>query len=230
MKKNLCELVVIIDESGSMQNVTNDTIGGFNTFLETHQKLPGEANLTLVKFNTKYEIVYNGVDVRSVKPLDRMTYMTGGMTALLDATGRAIDEVGKRYDAMNKKDRPGKVIFLIITDGEENSSKEYKLEQIKNKVQLRQNDNKWEFVFMGANQDAWKAAGTMGVNNAVNYSVHDTARSMKAAAYYTANSRMFSKATDLDNFDMSDAELTKEIDNLTDDKKDKKYKKKTQKL
>ena len=108
MKKDLCELIVILDESGSMCNVKNDTIGGFNTFLETHQKLPGEALLTLIKFDSEYDIVHNGVDVRSVEPLNKDTYTPGGMTALLDAVGRAIDEVGKRYDSAKEEEKPGK--------------------------------------------------------------------------------------------------------------------------
>ena len=213
MKKDLCELIIIIDESGSMGIITNDTIGGFNTFLETHQKLPGDANLTLVKFDTKYEIVHNGVDVRSVKPLDKTTYSPGGCTALLDAVGKAIDEVGKRYDALSEEEKPGKVIFLIITDGEENSSKEYTLKHIKDKTTQRQNIDKWEFIFMGANQDAWAAAGHMGYANAVNYSVTDINRTMKAAAVYSMNSRMYSEKTSLDNFNLSDADLDNEIKN-----------------
>lgn len=213
MKKDLCELIVILDESGSMGNVTNDTIGGFNTFLETHQKLPGNANLTLIKFNTNYEIIYNGVDVRSVKPLDKDTYMPGGMTALLDAVGRGIDEVGKRYDTVSEDEKPGKVIFLIITDGEENSSKEYKLQQIKEKTAKRQDVDKWEFIFMGANQNAWAEAGKMGYANAVNYSVADISKTMKAAAYYSMNSRGYNEKTSLDNFDLCEEDLDKELGN-----------------
>lgn len=212
MKKDLCELVVIIDESSSMMNVTDKTIRGFNEFLETHQQLPGEALLTLVKFNTKYEIVHNGVNVKDITKLDNKTYSPMGMTALLDAVGRSIDEVGKRYDTMKKKDKPGKVIFLIMTDGEENSSKEYKLEQIKEKIQQRQTKNEWEFVFMGANQDAWDAASNMGMQGAVNYTVNDTVRAFSGAAYYSMNSRMYSKKTSLDNFSLTQDELDKELD------------------
>lgn len=213
MKKDLCELVVILDESGSMGNVTNDTIGGFNVFLETHQKMPGEARLTLVKFDTKYEIVHNGVDVRSAKPLDKTTYNPSGCTALLDAVGRAIDEVGKRFDTASEDEKPGKVIFLIITDGEENSSVEYKLHQVKEKTTKRQDVDKWEFIFMGANQDAWAEAGKMGYANAVNYSVADMGKTMKAAAYFSMNSRMYSEKTSLDNFSLSEEDLDRELGN-----------------
>ena len=217
MKKDLCELIVILDESGSMGSLTNDTIGGFNTFLETHQKLPGEALLTLVKFNTEYNIVCNGADVRSVKPLDKKTYTPGGGTALLDAVGRAIDEVGKRYDGFKKKEKPGKVIFLIITDGEENSSKEYKIEAIKEKTKKRQSENEWEFIFMGANQDAWQAGGSMGFTSNVNYVANDINKTMKSAAYYSSNSRMYSTKTSLDNFNLTEEELNKELDNISKD-------------
>lgn len=215
MKKDLCELVVIIDESGSMMNVTDKTIRGFNEFLETHQELPGEALLTLVKFNTKYQIVHNGVNVKDVSKLDNKTYSPMGMTALLDAVGRSVDEVGKRYDALKKKDKPGKVIFLIITDGEENSSKEYKLEQIKEKTKSRQEIDKWEFIFMGANQDAWAAGGSMGFTQNVNYTVDDTVRAFSGATVYSMNSRMYSKKASLKNFDLTQEELNKELDKGT---------------
>jgi uncharacterized protein YegL len=221
MKKDLCELVVIIDESGSMMNVTDKTIRGFNEFLETHQELPGEALLTLVKFNTKYEIVHNGVNVKDVSKLDNKTYNPMGMTALLDAVGKAIDEVGKRYDEMKKKDKPGKVIFLIMTDGEENSSKEYKLEQIKEKIQNRRGKNKWEFVFMGANQDAWAAGGGMGISSNVNYTVDDTVRAFTGATYYTMNSRMYSKKASLDNFNLTQEELNVELTKVKKNKNSK---------
>jgi hypothetical protein len=218
MKKDLCELVVIIDESGSMMNITDKTIRGFNEFLETHQSLPGEALLTLVKFNTKYEIVHNGINVKDVPKLDNNTYQPTGMTALLDAVGKAIDEVGKRYDGMKKKNKPGKVIFLIMTDGEENSSKEYKLEHIKEKIQKRQSENKMEFVFMGANQDAWATGGGMGIKSNVNYTVDDTVRAFTGAAYYTMNERMYSKKASLKNFDLTQEELDKELDKVKKDK------------
>lgn len=211
MKKDLCELVVIIDESGSMMNVTNDIIGGFNSFIETHQNLPGEALLTLVKFNTKYEIVHNGVNVKDVPNLNNKTYTPMGMTALLDAVGKAIDEVGKRYDSLKKKDKPGKVIFVIMTDGEENSSKEYKLQHIKEKIKFRQEKNKWEFIFMGADQDAWSAGGGMGISQNVNYTVDDTVRAFSGATYYSMNSRMYSDNTSLKNFDLTQEQLDNEI-------------------
>jgi len=214
MKKDLCELVVIIDESGSMTGTKDKVIKGFNEFLETHQSLPGEALLTLIKFNTKYEIIYNGINIKDIPHFNNNDYTPNGMTALLDAVGRSIDEVGKRYDTLKKKDKPGKIIFLIMTDGEENSSKEYKLQQIKENIEKRKNKNKWEFIFMGANQDAWAAGGGMGISQNVNYTVDDTVRAFSGAAYYSANSRLYSKKTSMDNFNLSEEELTKELNRI----------------
>jgi uncharacterized protein YegL len=219
MKKDLCELIVCIDESGSMSGVTNDTIGGFNQFVKTHQNLPGEAKLTLVKFNTKYEIVHNGLDIQKVPLLDNTTYIAGGMTALLDAVGRSIDEVGKRLSETPEEERPEKVIMLIITDGEENSSKEYKLEQIKQKMKHQQDVYNWEILFMGADQDAWQNAGNMGISNAINYAYADTNVTLKRASVYSANLRSRGSKASLDNFDLSDDQLDKELDDLSKIKK-----------
>jgi uncharacterized protein YegL len=219
MKKDLAELIVILDESGSMGSVVSDTIGGFNTFLDTHQKLPGEAKLTLVKFDTKYDIVYNGLDVRKVPALNNKTYAPGGMTALLDAVGRTIDEVGKRLDKTPEDEKPEKVIFMIITDGEENSSHEYTKEQVKEKTEHQKNNYAWEFVFLGADQDAWSNAQAMGINRSVNFVQSDMNRTMKGMTYYSSNIRAKSAKTSLDNFDLSDAQLDDELEKLKNNKK-----------
>ncbi|MCK9447121.1 VWA domain-containing protein [bacterium] len=218
MNKNLCELVVILDESGSMNSVLNDTIGGFNTFIETHQALPGEANLTLVKFNSSSEIVYNGVNIQNVPKLDNHTYQPGGMTALLDAVGKSIDEVGKRLANIPEEDRPGKVIFMIVTDGEENSSREYKIDKIKEKIIHQTDVYKWEFVFMGADQDAWTTGTRMGTSNNVNFNSNDMSKTMKGMAYYSSNSRGYCTNTSLANFDLTETELDNEIQKIKNKK------------
>lgn len=218
MKKDLTELIIVLDESGSMQSVVRDTIGGFNTFLETHQKMSGDAKLTLVKFDTKYEIVHNGADVRSVKPLDNKTYAPGGMTALLDAVGKTIDEVGRRLAATPEDERPEKVIFMVLTDGEENSSREYTKEQVKAKTETQKNDYKWEFVFIGADQDAWSNARGMGISNSVNFVQSDMNRTMKGMTYYSSNIRAKSAKVSLDNFDLSDSQLDDELEKIKNGK------------
>lgn len=216
MKKDFCEIVVVIDESGSMHSVKGDTIGGFNTFINTHKKLPGEANLTLVKFDTGYKILYNGVNIKDVKPLNESTYTPGGMTALLDAVGTTIDEVVKRREATPEDEKAEKVIFMIITDGEENSSREYTdKKKIKEKVEHLKTTEDWEFVFLGADQDAWAAGGGMGVHNSVNFRQSDMRGTMNKMSYYSSNVRMKSSKTSMDNFNLSDDEINKELDNLT---------------
>ena len=215
MKKDLTELIVLIDESGSMGSVVGDTIGGFNTFLETHQKLPGEAKLTLVKFDTKYEIVHNGVEVRKVEPLTTKTYKPGGMTALLDAVGKTIDEVGRRLADTPENEKPEKVIFMVLTDGEENSSREYTKEQVKEKTEHQTNNYQWEFIFIGADQDAWSNARGIGMSQSYNFTQADMGRTMKGMAYYSSNVRVKSAKASMDNFDLSDAQLDDELEKLT---------------
>lgn len=218
MKKDLTEIVICLDESGSMGSVVTDTIGGFNVFLETHQKLPGEAKLTLVKFDTKYEIVYNGVDIKKIPVLNNKTYSPGGMTALNDAVGKTIDEVGRRLATTSEDERPEKVIFMVLTDGEENSSHEYTKEQIKEKTEHQKNTYQWEFVFIGADQDAWSNARGIGIDRSVNFVQADMNRTMKGMSYYSANVRAKSAKTSMDNFNLSDDELNKELEELKKEK------------
>jgi uncharacterized protein YegL len=163
MKSNLTEIICVVDKSGSMSPRTADVIGGFNQFLEDQKKVAGEALITLTLFDTSYTVVHNGKALGTVPPLNNNTYIAGGMTALLDAIGKTIDEVGARLHKTPESDRPEKVIFLIITDGEENSSKEYRLEQIKEKIKIQQESFKWAFVYLGANQDAFLGATTLNI-------------------------------------------------------------------
>lgn len=222
MKKDLCEIVVILDESGSMSSVKNDTIGGFNTFLETHQKLPGFANLTFVKFDTSYNIVYNGKDVKEVPPLNEDTYTPHGCTALLDAVGKTIDEVGIRLSNTNENERPEKVMFVILTDGEENSSREYHLDMIKEKIKHQTEKYNWDFIFLGANQDAWSSATSMGMSNAINYAAHDISNTLKRTTLYSANFRSSSpenwNAIDYaaTSYSKSEEEINKDLKDLVD--------------
>jgi uncharacterized protein YegL len=135
VKDNLSELVVVIDKSGSMEPVTNDTIGGFNTFLKAQQDAEGDAEITVVQFDTNLQFYANNVPIKQVKPLDTASYTPAGGTALYDAVGLAIDETGKKLAAMKEEDRPAHVIFAILTDGEENSSKKYTGDQVLKMIQ-----------------------------------------------------------------------------------------------
>jgi hypothetical protein len=156
--KNLVEIVCVIDRSGSMADIRSDATGGFNTFLEIQKRLPGEAKMTLVLFNHNCEVVYSRADLREVKPFSAETYVPDGTTALLDAVGRTIDDIGKMLAHTLEDERPGKVIFAILTDGLENSSKDYTRQRIYEMIRQQRTKYAWEFIFLAANQDAFEEA------------------------------------------------------------------------
>ena len=177
-KDNLTEIVLVLDRSGSMAEVQSDMIGGMNKFVEEQKKLPGEATLTMVQFDTKYEILFEGRKMQEVGTLD---LQPRGCTALLDAVGRAINTTVDRMSKMKEEERPGKVAFFIITDGHENSSHEFKKSQIQEMIKQHQEKDKWAFNFLGANQDAFDEAGQIGigVSNTLNYA--NTSKGVSAA-------------------------------------------------
>jgi len=170
-KENFTSINVIIDQSGSMGHLTHDTIGSFNTFLKDQKDTPGEAVFTLCTFNTDYRLVHDFVKLGGVPDLDNKTYRPHGGTALLDAMGNTINSVGAKLAAMPEEERPSKVIFLIITDGHENSSHAFTREQVKAMVEHQRDVYSWEFVFMGANIDAIAEGASLGISmqNSMNY-------------------------------------------------------------
>lgn len=166
MNQNLTEIIFVLDRSGSMNHLASDTIGGFNTFIDTQKQAEGEAKLTTVLFDDKYEILHNGIDLKTVYPLTSKEYYARGMTALFDAVGKTINEVGARLANMPEEDRPGKVIFAITTDGHENASREFSRTQIKEMVTRQTDTYNWQFVFLGANIDAATEAENIGISSA----------------------------------------------------------------
>ena len=171
MKTNLIEIIFILDRSGSMSGLESDTIGGYNSFLETQRKVDGEAHVTTVLFDNKYEILHNGVDIRDVKPITQKEYYARGSTALLDAIGKTIMDVGQRFSNTDESERPAKVIFVITTDGQENSSIEFSYKKINEMITEQQERYSWEFIFLGANIDATQEAKNLGIkpSRASNY-------------------------------------------------------------
>lgn len=169
MKDDLTDITIVLDKSGSMDSVVTETINGFNEFLQEQQKAPGEARLTLLLFDTNYSLVHSGVDIKKVPPLNDMTYAPSGMTALYDAVMRAILETGNRLAAMPEAERPGKVMFVIMTDGQENSSKEFRNnpQAVKAKIEHQEQKYSWNFVYIGANQDAFEVGGGIGIRSSM---------------------------------------------------------------
>lgn len=170
MKKDLTELVFILDRSGSMSGLEKDTIGGFNGMIEKQKKEDGEALVSVVLFDDKAEVLYDRLDIQDVKPMTEKEYFVRGCTALLDAVGGAIEHIKKVRKEAPKEERPEKTIFIITTDGMENASKEYSYEKVKKLIDKRQAKH-WEFIFLGANIDAVAEAGRLGIreSGAVNY-------------------------------------------------------------
>jgi hypothetical protein len=165
-RPDLSDITIVLDRSGSMSSVAADTIGGFNRFVADQKAAPGEARLTLVQFDNIYEPVHRGVPIREVPDLTGETFVPRGGTALLDAIGRAIGETGSRLGAMAESDRPGKVFFVVLTDGEENSSREFTRDRINEMIARQRDVYSWQFVFLGANQDAISAAASIGIPTA----------------------------------------------------------------
>lgn len=171
MKKDLSDITVVLDRSGSMESLCVEVIGSFNTFVDDQKSVKNPATFTLIQFDDKYEVNYEGVDIKDVTHLNNDTYIPRGMTALLDAVGTAIISTGKRLSGMDEPDRPEKVIFIIQTDGMENASQEYTVEVVKKMIQEQQDKYSWEFVFLGSNIDAIATASDMGIrySNAMTY-------------------------------------------------------------
>jgi len=171
MKENLTELVFILDRSGSMHSMANEAVGGFNSFLEEQKKCPGDAKLTLVLFDHEYQLVHNGKNIQEIEPLCTRTYAPRGTTALIDAVGRTIDDVGKRLSETPERDRPSKILVAILTDGLENASRDYDKKRIREMISHQQNKYSWKFVFLASNQDAFSEATKIGIsgNLSLNY-------------------------------------------------------------
>ena len=164
------EIIFVIDKSGSMMNLAGDTIGGFNGFVASQKALEGKATLTTVLFDSTYRTIHNNVDINEVKPLTSADYVPGGMTAMLDAIGDTINNVQNRHDDLGVE-KPEKVLFVITTDGEENSSHKYTKSQIEKMIKHQTNGHGWEFMFLGANMDAVNEAAGIGIkaDRAVDY-------------------------------------------------------------
>jgi len=171
MKKGLTELVFILDKSGSMCGLEKDTIGGYNSMLEKQKAVASEALITTVLFDNDYELLHDRIDIRAVCPITEKEYSVGGTTALFDAIGRTIHKIGNAQKNTAADFRADKVMFVIITDGEENSSHEYSANRIKQMIIQQKERYAWEFIFLGANIDAVETAGRFGIapDRAQNY-------------------------------------------------------------
>ncbi len=171
MNNKLTEIVFILDRSGSMAGLEDDTIGGFNAFVEKQKKTEGEAVLSAVLFSNDSEVIYDRVNIQKVEPMTDAQYRVGGCTALLDAIGGAVHHIKNVHKYAREEDRPAKTVFVITTDGMENASRAYTYEEVQKMVKHEREKYGWEFLFLGANMDAIAAAKSFGIreDRAVRY-------------------------------------------------------------
>ena len=176
MKKNLTELVFILDRSGSMAGLEADTIGGFNAMIEKQKQEPGEALISTVLFDNYTEVIHDRVPLERIEKLTDKEYYVRGCTALLDAVGGAIHHIGNVHKYAREEDRPEKTLFVITTDGMENASRKYSYQRLKGMIQRQKEKYGWEFLFLGANIDAAREAARFGIDadHSANYHADST--------------------------------------------------------
>lgn len=171
MKKDLTELIFILDRSGSMSGLEGDTIGGYNAMLEKQKKEPGEAIITTVLFDDRYELLHDRINLRGIGPMTDKEYFVRGCTALLDAVGRTVNKIKNVQKHTAEEERAEHVMFVITTDGMENASREFSYEKVRQMIEYQKSKYGWEFIFLGANIDAISTAERFGISKdrATNY-------------------------------------------------------------
>ena len=181
MQKDYTHITMVVDRSGSMARIRSDAEGGVNAFIKDQEAAGGKCTLTLVDFDEEYRVIVAGVDLSVATP--RYELVPRGLTAMNDAIGKAMVETGEFLSAMKEEDRPGLVVFVIVTDGDENASEEYDAKQIKDMIKKQEAEYSWKFTFLAANIDAFAAGGNLGVaSSAVMSFAAGSVRSAYAAA------------------------------------------------
>ena len=188
---NKTAIGIVLDKSGSMSMIRDDTIGGFNTFLQTQKESDGEATISMIQFSNGTSVTYDMADINTVEELSRATFRPTGGTALLDGMGEMIDTLGDRLADMPEDERPGSVIIAVMTDGEENSSREFTRDQIFEKIQHQKDVYNWEFIFLGTGQDAIQAGRDYGfdLTKSVNFSSNKMSQTMTSLGTKMSNYR-----------------------------------------
>lgn len=214
MRSDYTDITVVMDCSGSMASCRTDAEGGLNSFIEKQKHEPGKALFSLVQFDNTSRFIHRGVPISDI---GRCSFNPGGMTALLDAVGKAINDTGERLRNMPEHDRPGLVIFMIITDGAENSSREFTRAQIRDMIEHQKSKYNWQFSYLGANQDAFAEAASYGIDlgAVANYSTDKTVSAYASIASNVTRMRSASaKGLAVDNSYTAD-ELASMADNST---------------
>lgn len=175
------KIINIIDKSGSMGDMLDTAINGFNEFLQEQKKVDGKALVTTILFNDKYKVLYKDVDIKNCEFFNKTNYVPGGMTALYDAIGITAENEIENLGSLPLEQRPEKTLCIILTDGYENRSSKFKREQIKDIITEMRNDFNWEFIFLAANEDASTTAETMGISKGNSYAFTNTSAGIEDA-------------------------------------------------
>lgn len=188
MKTDYTHISLVLDRSGSMSIVRDDTIGGFNRFLEEQQAVPGKATFTLVLFDSNsIEFKSVGADIKNIPKLTKETYVPGDYTPLYDAIGKTIDETGGLLKNLPESERPAKVVFVVMTDGQENASREFSLDRVRSMIERQKKNYAWEFVFLGANIDSYAVGGSLCVGASNTMNVGASGQSVNSAYVSTSS-------------------------------------------
>lgn len=193
MKKDLTDITLIVDRSGSMRSCASEAQNGINVFIKEQKEKVGNAIFSLMQFDVEHEYIFESLPISNV---GRYKLEPRGMTALLDAVGKVITETGKRLENMNEEDRPGLVVIAIITDGEENASHNFTKDQIKEMIEHQQSVYNWQFTFLGANQDAFSEAGEIGIKGktVANFSTNNIGKAFLNVSHNVTRMRTMSFA------------------------------------
>jgi hypothetical protein len=211
------QIICILDRSGSMSSIISDSIGGFNTFLRKQKELKDEATITVVLFDNEYNLLYDNIDIKKAEELTSKIWIPRGMTALYDAIGKTINNVRSTHARLGNE-KPSKVLVCIVTDGEENASHEYKLDDIKKLIKECENDN-WNIIYLAANQDAFSVGQSFGVSAGNTFTYTATADGVNAMydAFYASTSVYRSMSTTDGNFQkLSKSLITTDDENKKD--------------
>lgn len=215
MSKGYTEIVYILDRSGSMSGLEADTIGGFNSMIKKQKETGEKAYVSTVLFDDRSEVLHDRVPINKIKKMTDKEYYVRGCTALLDAVGRGISHIGNVHKYARKEDRPEKTIFVITTDGLENASCEYSYERVKKMVKRQQEKYGWEFIFVGANIDAYEEADRFGIrrDRTVNYVCDDigTAHAFKGVSIAVSAAMLAEDAGDMEE-SLSESGWNEDID------------------
>lgn len=221
-KQGLTEIVTIIDKSGSMKGLKGKTIEGFNEFLDEQKKIEGEANFSLILFSSPgvEKIIFDSVNVKEALELNEENYQPGGTTALYDCIGKSIKALKKRIKNLDEKEKPERVLFVIITDGFENSSVIFDKDKVFKMISKREEKNGWNFIYLGANQDSFAEGGKMGVKKGRTLDFASTDAGVNFAytnaSNYTKAYRMSSSLKTANNLSFDDVAPKKETKEVGD--------------